>query len=153
MSVVGSPVCSKCRFVRADALYSRLLRYLVQKSAEVRISVSIRVFGCSCTAFCSFTLCLLGHAVAQWLRYCATNRKVAGSITDGVIGIFYLHKPSGRTMALGLIQTLTEMSTRDISWGKGGRCVGLTTLPPSCADCLEIWEPQPPGTLRVCPGL
>ena len=37
--------------------------------------------------------------------------------------------------------------------GKGGRCVGLTTLPPSCADCLEIWEPQPPGTLRACPGL
>jgi hypothetical protein len=35
--------------------------------------------------------------------------------------------------------------------GKGGRCgVGLTTLPPSCADCLEIWEPQPPGTLRAC---
>jgi hypothetical protein len=25
--------------------------------------------------------------VAQWLRYCATNRKVAGSIPDGVIGI------------------------------------------------------------------
>jgi len=24
---------------------------------------------------------------------------------------------------------------------KGGGCVGLTTLPPSCADCLEIWEP------------
>jgi len=37
--------------------------------------------------------------------------------------------------------------------GKGGRCVGLTTSPPSCADCLEIWEPQPPGSLRVCPGL
>jgi len=36
---------------------------------------------------------------------------------------------------------------------KGGRCVGLTTLPPSCADYLEIWEPQPPGSLRVCPGL
>ena len=26
-------------------------------------------------------------------------------------------------------------------WGKGGRCVGLTTLPPSCGDCLETWEP------------
>jgi hypothetical protein len=37
--------------------------------------------------------------------------------------------------------------------GKGGRCVGLTTLLNSCADCLEIWEPQPPGTLRACPGL
>jgi hypothetical protein len=36
---------------------------------------------------------------------------------------------------------------------KGGRCVGLTTFPLSCADCLEIWEPQPPGTLRACPGL
>jgi hypothetical protein len=29
----------------------------------------------------------------------------------------------------------------------------LTTLPPSCADYLEIWEPQPPGTFRACPGL
>ena len=37
--------------------------------------------------------------------------------------------------------------------GKGGRCAGLTTLPPSCADCLEIWEHQPRGTLRVSPGL
>ena len=37
--------------------------------------------------------------------------------------------------------------------GKDGRCVGLTTLPPSCTDCLEIWEPQPPGTLRACPGI
>jgi hypothetical protein len=36
--------------------------------------------------------------------------------------------------------------------GKGGRCVRLTNLPPS-ADCLEIWEQQPPGTLRACPGL
>jgi len=38
-------------------------------------------------------------------------------------------------------------------WGKGGRCVGLTTLSHSCAKCLEIWEPQPPGTLRACQGL
>ena len=36
---------------------------------------------------------------------------------------------------------------------KGGQCVGLTTLPPSCTDCLEIWEPQPRGTLWACPGL
>jgi len=28
-------------------------------------------------------------AVAQWLRCCATNRKVVGSIPDGVIGIFH----------------------------------------------------------------
>jgi hypothetical protein len=34
---------------------------------------------------------------------------------------------------------LTKMSTRNISWGKGGRWVGLT-LPPSCVDCLKIWS-------------
>jgi len=61
-------------------------------------------------------------------------------------------------MALWLTHSLTEMGTRNISWeegvgGKGGRCVGLTTLPPSSAECLEIWEPQLPGTLRACPSL
>jgi hypothetical protein len=55
-------------------------------------------------------------------------------------------------MALGLTQPLEEMSSRNIPRDKGGRCVGLTTLPP-CADCLEIWKPQPPGTLWACPGL
>jgi len=37
--------------------------------------------------------------------------------------------------------------------GKGGQCARLITLPRSCVHCLEIWEPHPPGTLRVCPGL
>jgi len=36
--------------------------------------------------------------------------------------------------------------------GKGGRCVGLTSSPPSCSDCLEIWETHPPETLRPCTG-
>jgi hypothetical protein len=40
--------------------------------------------------------------VAQWLRYCATNPKVAGSIPDGVIGIFHWHNLSDRTMAPGI---------------------------------------------------
>ena len=38
-----------------------------------------------------------GTAVAQWLRRCATNRKVAGSIPDGVIGIFHWNNRSDRT--------------------------------------------------------
>jgi hypothetical protein len=32
---------------------------------------------------------IVGTAVTQCLRYCATNRKVAGSIPDVVIGIFH----------------------------------------------------------------
>jgi len=43
----------------------------------------------------------MGTAVAQSLRCCATNWKVASSIPDGVIGIFHWHNPSDRTMALG----------------------------------------------------
>jgi hypothetical protein len=39
--------------------------------------------------------------------------------------------------------------------GKGGWCLGLTTFPPPCSDCLKTstLKPQPPGTLRTCPGL
>jgi hypothetical protein len=59
----------------------------------------------------------MGQEVAQWLRYCATNRKVAGSIPDCVIRIFHLHNPSGRTLALGWTQPVTEMSARNILWG------------------------------------
>ena len=46
----------------------------------------------------------LESAVAQWLRCCATNGKVAGSIPTGVIGIIHYHRvlpialwPWGRT--------------------------------------------------------
>jgi hypothetical protein len=47
----------------------------------------------------------------SWLRHCATNRKVAGSIPNVVTGIFRWHNPFGHTAALGLTQPLTEMST------------------------------------------
>ena len=58
-----------------------------------------------------------GTRLRSWLRHCPTSRKVAGSIPDGGIEIFHWHNPSVRTMALGLTQPLTEMSTRNISWG------------------------------------
>jgi len=63
--------------------------------------------------------------MAQWLRHYATNRQVAGSIPDGVIEIFHSHNPSGRTMALGSTQSLTEMSIRCIScWVKAAGAYG-----------------------------
>ena len=59
-----------------------------------------------------------GTAVAQWLKCCATNRKVAGSMPSGVSGFFIdINSFWSYTMALGLTQPLTEMSTRSISWG------------------------------------
>ena len=94
------------------------------------------------------TTCLLerGTLWRCWLRHCATSRKFAGSIPDEVLEIFrYLH-PSGSTVVLELTQALTEMSTRNICWA--GRCVGLTQL----YHLFEIWEPEPPGTLRTYRG-
>jgi len=37
--------------------------------------------------------------------------------------------------------------------GKGSQYIGLTTWPHLCANCLIIWEPQPPVILTACPGL
>jgi hypothetical protein len=59
----------------------------------------------------------LGTAVAQCLRYCVTNQKVAGSIPDGVMEFFIDINPSDRTMALGSTQPLREICTGRISWG------------------------------------
>jgi len=40
------------------------------------------------------------------------------------------------------------------SGGKFGRCMGLTTLPPSCAKYLKVWKAQQlPGPLQACSGI
>ena len=62
----------------------------------------------------SIRLSVGGEELTLWrsqLRHCATSRKVAGSIPDGVIGNFHWHNPSGCT------KPQTEMSTRNISCG------------------------------------
>jgi hypothetical protein len=94
------------------------------------------------------TIFIGGTQWRSWLRHCATSRKVTGSIPDGVIGIFYWHNPSGRTMALGLTQPLTEISTRNISWGYRRplrRADNLTTLKYRLSWNLGAstsWNPQ-----------
>lgn len=68
----------------------------------------------------------------NWLKHWATIRKFAGSIPDGFMGITHLLNPSRRNMA----RHWNEYHV----WSKGDRWVSLTTLPPFCADCLEILE-------------
>jgi len=62
--------------------YEGTLRYLVKKAAQLSGG---------------------GTRWRSWLRHCARSRKVACSIPDGVIGVFHLHNPTDRTMAIGLI--------------------------------------------------
>jgi hypothetical protein len=80
------------------------------------------------------------------------GRNVAGLIPDGVIDIFHLHNTSGRTMALGMTEPPLEYQEYILGC-KAARCVKLTTLPPTCASCLEICKSHPPRNLRACPGM
>jgi len=97
-----------------------------------------------------------GYAVAQ-LRHCATSQKVAGSFPDGITGIFHWHNPSSRTVALGLTQPLTEMSTRNISWGVktasawGRQPYHLHVPIVLKSGTLNILEPS--GPVQACNGI
>jgi hypothetical protein len=93
--------------------------------------------------------------IRSCLRHWCTSRKVAVSI---LIVTGNLRNPSGSQYDPGFDTAASRKGDGAyLLWGggggKGGRCVGLSTLLLSCADCHEIWEPQPPGTLRACPDL
>jgi len=107
----------------------RLLQAIKMCNADLSVSFNTHkftvkrlrfLFSVGTIIFTTFTTCFdicWGTRWRSWLRHCATSQKVASSIPDGVIGIFHWHNPSGRTKALGSTQTLTEISTRNISWG------------------------------------
>jgi len=94
--------------------------------------------------------------VAQWLRCCATNRKVAASIPAGVSGFFIDIKSFRSHYGPGVDSASKRNEYQEhFLRGKGGRCVRLTTLPPSCAVVtksgnLNFLEPS--GPLQACNG-
>jgi len=69
--------------------------------------------------------------------HCTTSQNIIGSIHDGVIEAFHWLNPSGHTRPINSISNRNKYP-RYILRDKGGRCIGLTTLAPSCADYLEI---------------
>jgi len=98
------------------------------------------------TSFCTpremFPYCVGRGIAVRW--DCATIRKVADSIPDGSLEF--------------LIDLI--LSAAPWPWGRlrneyQGYLLGVkaANLGTSCADCLETWDPQPPGILGACPGL
>ena len=103
---------------------------------------------------CIYENSLPSTPVAQWLRYCATNRKVAGSIPAGVNGFFIDMKFFRSHYGPGVDSASNRNEYHECFLrGKGGRCVRLTTLPLSCAlvtksGSLNFLEPS--GPVQVC---
>jgi hypothetical protein len=74
----------------------------------------------------------------RWLRCCATNRKVAGSIPAGVTGFFIYIKSFRSHYGPGVDSASNRNEYQEhFLGGKGGRCVRVTTLPPSCAVVMK----------------
>jgi hypothetical protein len=70
------------------------------------------------------------------------------------VHFFNLPNSSSRTMAMGSTQPLTKMSTRNLPGGKkrpARRADNLAAIYE--AECLKMWKPQPPVTLRACTGI
>jgi len=94
-----------------------------------------------------------GHMVVQLVE--ALRYKLKGHRFDSQ----WCHWNFSLTQSFQLYYGLGDDSTTNRNeyqeyflGSKGSWCIGLITLPPSCDEGLEIWEPQPPGTLRACPG-
>jgi hypothetical protein len=72
------------------------------------------------------------------------------------VDFFNIPNPSSHTMALGLTQPLTEMSTTNLPDDKSSRHVELKSYCHLPAECLKMWEPQPLATLgasMACTGI
>lgn len=79
--------------------------------------------------------------VTRWsiqLWHCTTSRKIAVSIPYKVMA--FLLNLFGRTVALG---TNRNECQKHLHGGKGGRYIGLITLPPSYLEILEPYGTFP----------
>ena len=97
----------------------------------------------------------MGTAVAQWLRCCATNRKVAGSISADVSGIFIDIKSFRSHYGPGVDSASNRNEYQEYFLGVKRPVRKADNLPPSCSVVtksgnLNFLEPS--GPVQACNG-
>ena len=80
-------------------------------------------------------------AVAQWLRCCVTNRKVAGSIPAGVSGFFIDIKSFRSHYGSGIDSTSNRNEYQEHFLGVKRPVRKADNLTTILYRCNEIWEP------------
>jgi hypothetical protein len=99
-------------------------------------------------------LLIQGHTVAQLvetLRYKPEGCGLDSLMVSLEFSIDIMLLAALWSLEVDSASNRNEYQKHFLGRGKCGQCVGLTTLPPSCADCLEIWELQPSWNLQGLP--
>jgi hypothetical protein len=68
------------------------------------------------------------------------NKYFAVGLVVSTVELYTTSRYSAVPMCPG-VESASRNEYQDIPGGKDGRCVRVTTLPPSCAECLEVLEP------------
>ena len=100
------------------------------------------------TVYTSIKFGAWGSVVVKALRY-----KSEGPGIDSKLGIYSV---AADISLCPEVDSASKNEYQDIPRGKGGQCVRVTTLPPSCAECLEIWDlnrPEPSRPHRPVIGI
>jgi len=97
----------------------------------------------------------LGDRGTQWLRCCATNRRVAGSIPAGVIGFFIDIKSFRSHYGPGFDSASNRNEYQEYVLRVKAAVRKADNLPPSCAVVMKSGNPnflESSGPVQACNG-
>ena len=153
--------CSRGFYRRSYCLLNMFRAPLCPSSGAQEYQTVVAACGISCCGFQVASL-VWSWGLCVWFAGCCTPRSGWGIalqarrsrvrfpmvslefVTDTIL--------PATLWPLRSTQPLTDEYQEYFLGALNGRCLGLTTLPPSCPDCLEIWELQTPGILRASPA-
>ena len=117
------------------------LHWLPFHKSEIRKEIKVQVF------LIYELLTLMGAAWGSVVVKALCCKSVGSGIDSKRWSLKFILWQLTFPWALGSTQPLKN-EYQGIPGGKGGRCVRVTTLPPSCAECLVIWSLNRPEPSR-----